>query len=119
MRDLEERFETNVDRSGDHHIWTGAKDPQRGTGRIKVAGRSTAAHRVAWELERGPLQPGARVLPCAAEPACVRVDHLRHEGSPSSTRRRAPKGTGSMCEVTPGVWKLSSTTKSTPATGTC
>lgn len=118
MRDLEERFEANVDRSGDHHIWTGAKAPQRGTGRMKVGGKSAAAHRVAWELEHGPLQSGARVLPCAAEPACVRVDHLRHEGGSSSIRRRAPKGTGSMREVTPGVWKLSATTRSTAASGT-
>ena len=118
MRDLEERFEANVDRSGQHHIWTGAIEPGRGTGRMKVHGRSIAAHRVAWEFEHGSLQPGARVLPCAAEPACVRVDHLHHEGGPSVTRRRAPKGTGSMREVTPGVWKLSATTKSTTASGT-
>lgn len=117
MRDLEERFEANVDRSGEHHVWTGAIEPGRGTGRMKVAGRSMAAHRVAWELGHGPIQQGARVLPREADPACVKVDHLRHEGGTSPSRRRATKGTGSMREVTSGVWKLSATTKSTAASG--
>lgn len=68
MRDLEERFERNVDRSGQHHIWTGAKDPDRGTGRIKVAGRSTAAHRVAWEVQHGPI-PASAAAPPTPSPA--------------------------------------------------
>ena len=118
MRDLEERFQANVDRNGEHHIWTGAIEPGRGTGRMKVAGRSMAAHRVAWELERGPLQPGARVLPCPAESACVRVDHLCHKEGSAPARKRAPKGAGSMREIAPGVWKLSVTTRSTTARGT-
>lgn len=37
----------------------------------------TTARRVAWELEHGPLPPGARVGGCAVEPACVRIEHLR------------------------------------------
>jgi integrase len=118
MGDLEERFEGHVDRIGEHHIWIGAKDPERGTGRVKVAGRSTAAHRVAWELAHGPIPTGARVLPCAADPACVRVDHLRQEGGSAPARKRAPKGAGSMREVVPGVWKLAATAKSTTARGT-
>lgn len=83
------RFERKVDRSGEHHLWTGARDPNRGTGRIKVDSRSTAAHRVAWELAHGPLAPGARVRPCpTTRPACG-------SSTSSSSPRRALVGDGS------------------------
>ena len=36
-----------------------------------------AAHEIAWDLEHGPLDRSARLLPCADVPVCVRVDHLR------------------------------------------
>ncbi|MGH9115618.1 MAG: HNH endonuclease [Acidimicrobiales bacterium] len=42
-----------------------------------MEGRSTTARRVVWELERGPVPAGAKVLACPAEPGCVRVGHLR------------------------------------------
>lgn len=107
-RKLRERFERRVDRSGEHHLWTGAKEPSRGTGRIKVDGRSTAAHRLAWEIEHGPLPDAVRVSPCEDEPACVRVDHLRCDQAIGAVvrLRRARKGTGTMSEIAPGKWKL-------------
>ena len=114
----QQRFERMVDRSGDHHRWTGAINPQRGTGRVKVDGRQVTAHRLAWELTRGPLRPEERVLPCPTEPTCVRLEHLRLDASgvpeqigPVGTprngkRQRNRKGGGSMREVRPGVWEL-------------
>ena len=126
-RSLAQRFEKSVDRSGDHHLWTGAINPERGTGRLKVAEKQVTAHRVAWELEHGPLPAGARVLPCPDLPACVRTDHLRVSGfadaSPtigngmapmagSSQSRRGRKGGGTMREARPGVWELAATTGS-------
>ncbi len=117
---LRERFERTVDRTGEHHRWTGAVNPQRGTGRLQVNGRQVTAHRMAWELAHGPLRPQNRVLPCAAEPTCVRIDHLRladaHDsaaegnrdasGAATGPRARNRKGGGSMREVRPGVWEL-------------
>ncbi len=110
---LAQRFERSVDRSGDHHCWTGAINPERGTGRLKVAGKQVTAHRVAWELAYGQLQGDARVLPCPDEPACVRLDHLSVAGGVAMTlpntnggRRRGRRGGGSMREVRPGVWEL-------------
>lgn len=111
MEDPARRFERRVDRTGEHHLWTGARDAARGTGRLKVQGKHLTAHRHAWELAHGPLPPSAKVLACPGEPACVRVDHLHVEGMPEPQRPvpRARKGTGSIRQVRPGVWKLAVT----------
>jgi hypothetical protein len=69
--DLQARFESHVDRSDEHHLWLGSRNPQRGTGKLKVDGKQMTAHRRAWEVAHGPLAPGASVLPCPDEPLCV------------------------------------------------
>jgi hypothetical protein len=106
---LSTRFERNVDRTGEHHVWTGAIDAVRGTGRLKVRGKNLTAHRAAWEISNGALPPNARVLACQDEPACVRLDHLRVNGIVPTRAPRNRKGGGSMREVRPGAWKLSAT----------
>jgi integrase len=90
-------------------MWLGSLRPERGTGRIKVGNVEMPAHRVAWELAHGPLEPEQRVIVCASNPACVRVDHLRVESSkPVNPKRgqRARKGSGSVRLVRPGKWEL-------------
>ena len=111
MASLAERFETQVDRTGAHHRWLGARNPERGTGRLKVDGRQVTAHRLAWELANGPVPAGTRVLACDEEPACVRLDHLRLVGAPAPAPRkpRARKGSGSLRRLGPGSWKLTVT----------
>ncbi len=107
--DLATRFERLVDRRGEHHLWLGSINSQRGTGRIKVNGAVVNAHRVAWELTHGQLPPNALVHACPVDPACVRIEHLRLEGVAefeASPHRRARKGTGSMRLVRPGTWEL-------------
>jgi hypothetical protein len=94
-----ERFERMVDRSGDHHRWNGACRPDNGTGRLKIAGREVAAHRVACELVHGPVPPNARVLPCGDDPACVRPDGSWSafgalEGAVGELERVRPGGRG-------------------------
>lgn len=111
------RFEQNVDRSGDHHLWTGTIDATRGTGRMQVDGRNTTAHRVAWELARGSLPDGARVLPCELVPHCVRIEHLAIDEPtamstprrPKRQRARARQGSGSKRRLPSGAWQLSAT----------
>jgi integrase len=112
---IERRFARNVDRSGDHHLWTGTIDATRGTGRVQVDGRNTTAHRLAWELEHGPLPAGARVLPCEDVASCVRLEHLvldeasakRSVPSPRRQRSRARRGSGSKRRLPSGSWQLS------------
>ena len=107
-------FERKVDRSGDHHFWLGAKDPERGTGRAKVNGKVTTAHRAAWELANGPLPRGSRVMPCPEQPACVRLEHLsimtgNGPGAEPARPGRGRKGAGTMTQVGPQTWKLTVT----------
>ncbi len=68
------KFEQPVQRSIDHDRWTGATNPSRGTGRLKVSGCQITAHRYAWELAHGLLPAGGRVLACPEGPRCVRLD---------------------------------------------
>ena len=107
---LAQRFEEQVDRSGEHHLWTGARKASRGTGRLKVGGQDVTAHRVAWELDHGPLPAEARVAACPHEPGCVRIDHLVVEGveqrGPHVPVRRAARGAGSKRRIRPGTWEL-------------
>lgn len=121
MSTLAERFAAKVDRSGEHHVWTGSKKTD-GSGKMKVEGRTVLARRVAWELAHGPLPPEAEVRSCPADKACVRVDHLsapadscsahlRAEGAagaaapePRRQRRRSPKGSGSLRQVGANTW---------------
>lgn len=107
MTSLGDRFEAKVDRSGDHHLWTGAKR-QDGAGHLKVDGRPVPARRVAWELAHGEPPPGAQVASCPDERACVRVEHLTLVGGPppERARRRRSAGEGSLDKVGPGRWKL-------------
>ncbi len=104
------RFEARVDRSGHHHIWLGAKSPGGG-GQVRVDGKLLTAARAAWEIENGPVPDGVRVLSCPDEPACVRVDHLRLDqramssASPPS-KKRSPRGAGTITAISPGVWKI-------------
>ena len=109
VEDLAARFERQVDRTGKHHLWLGSVNRERGTGRIKVGNVAMTAHRVAWELVHGPLGPAQRVLVCASNPACMRVDHLRVESAEPLTPKRAQrarKGSGSMRLVRSGKWEF-------------
>jgi hypothetical protein len=46
MPALRDRFEAKVDRSGEHHLWTGFKKAE-GAGKLKVDGKAVTAQRVA------------------------------------------------------------------------
>jgi integrase len=101
-----DRFEAKVDRSGRHHLWTGSRS-QQGVGQIRIDGKLHTAPRIAWMLAFGDLPPGARVLCCPDEPACVRPDHLRLDGEPlAPMSRRANRGGGTISEISPGTWKV-------------
>jgi hypothetical protein len=68
------RFWAKVDKSGECWIWTGALNRQ-GYGQAWDGERTRLAHRVAWELEHGPIPPGKSVChdcPGGDNPRCVR-----------------------------------------------
>ena len=108
MVDDRDRFESKVDRSGLHHLWMGARSEQ-GIGQIRIDGKLMTAPRAAWTSAFGEPPPGVKVLVCPDEPACVRPEHLRlnvEDATTSGSKARARPGTGSMSELSHGVWKL-------------
>ena len=87
MATLGDRFEAKVDRSAEHHLWTGSKKAD-GTGKMKVDSKAVTAQRIAWELVHGQLPPGTEVLACPEDRACVRIEHLSLRRPPSGRRGR-------------------------------
>ena len=68
------------------HRWTGARDPKSGHGRIRTPGRTTLAHRVAYELWYGTPVPPVLHHRCE-HPWCVNPEHLQPFPSQSAHRR--------------------------------
>ena len=70
-----ERIDHYTDTTGECWLWTGATNLQ-GYGKLNVNGKLQQAHRIAWELENGPVPDGLLVLHRCDNPACVRPAHL-------------------------------------------
>lgn len=73
---LRERFFANVEKTASCWVWRGYTQRY---GRIYIGGGVTKwrhAHRVAWELEHGPIPAGLSVLHKCDNPPCVRPAHL-------------------------------------------
>lgn len=75
---LRQRFDEKwvLDEATGCHLWTGAA-LERGYGLIRDRRRNWLAHRVAWELARGPIPDGLCVRHKVCDnPRCVNVAHL-------------------------------------------
>ena len=111
---LRERFWAKVNKNGDCWLWT-AQLTDEGYGRFAMPSGTpgryipTNAHRVAYELEVGPIPAGLHIDHLCRTRNCVRPDHLepvtprqnvlrseppnrthcpqRHEYTPENTRR--------------------------------
>ena len=73
------RFFSKVAKSAGCWEWTGTRGklkPGSTHGQLGIGGRLEKAHRVSWEIHRGPIPDGAFVLHLCANPPCVRPEHL-------------------------------------------
>ena len=88
-----ERFESfvyPVPESG-CHLWLGALDGG-GYGVFWMDGRQAKAHRVAFELYRGPIPPGEWALHKCDVRSCVNAGHLFLGTNATNMQDRAAKG---------------------------
>lgn len=72
---LEEKIALKAEWRGACLIWTGTRDV-RGYGRIRIGGKWLRAHRVAFELLRGPIPEGMVLMHSCDTPACINIAHL-------------------------------------------
>lgn len=56
--------------------WTAATD-YKGYGKLGWRGRTSLAHRVAWEVFRGPIPPDMQLDHLCRTRCCINPDHLR------------------------------------------
>jgi len=73
--DIDSRFWSKVDKSGDCWIRTAGKS-DRGYGCFQIGKKNCRAHRVVWEMENDPIPDGLHVLHQCDNPSCVKLDHL-------------------------------------------
>lgn len=84
---LRAEFWSRVERGTDCWEWTRQRD-RYGYGRFWLEGKHRKAHRVAWELTRGPIPAGLYVCHSCDNPSCVRPLHL-HLGTNADNQREA------------------------------
>lgn len=75
MTDVARRFWRRVDKTDTCWLWTGSVKPD-GYGSLWVDGRIIGAHRVSYELLRGPIPKGHEIDHLCRVPGCVNPDHL-------------------------------------------
>lgn len=91
---LAERFWAKVQTGDGCWLWTASTD-SNGYGKIGAGGdhgKTLCAHRVAWELQRGPIPEGWEVDHTCFNRRCVRADHFRLVTRKQNNEHRRAQG---------------------------
>lgn len=75
-RELEERFWSKVNKTDGCWLWTANVGIGGRYGSFSVKGKDKPAHRVAYELVRGPIPDGLELDHLCSNTICVNPDHL-------------------------------------------
>lgn len=91
MNELE-RFYAKVRFGASCFEWTGARTAPGWHGVMLFRGTRQVAHRIAWQLMRGPIPDGLNVLHSCDNAGCVRIEHLFLGTQADNMRDAAAKG---------------------------
>lgn len=88
------RFWSRVNKTETCWLWTGAQTGQFVKyGNAKYQGRTQGAHRVAYQLVKGPIPEGFQIDHLCFVPLCVNPDHLEAVPRDENDRRRRNRRT--------------------------
>lgn len=93
VRAADERFWPRITKSDGCWIWPGAKNAD-GYGDVAILGTKRKAHRLAWEVTKGPIPEGLFVCHKCDNPPCVNPDHLFVGTNSDNMRDMSSKGRG-------------------------
>jgi hypothetical protein len=104
---LAEHFRMNVrfDCADACWDWTGSKDKD-GYGKMRHDGKHLRAHRVSYEIHKGPIPPGKMVCHKCDYPSCVNPAHLFIGDSSTNMIDMVHKARGVRQKLTPSDVKL-------------
>ncbi len=74
--DLARRFIAKVDIRGPNQCWEWTAGTVTGYGQLRIGDKLFLAHRIAWELFRGPIPPGLWILHTCDNRPCCNPGHL-------------------------------------------
>lgn len=86
-----ERFWSKVEKTDGCWLWTAYLD-ERGYGTFGYKGKVHYAHRVSYELTKGPIPIGLHILHSCDNPACVNPAHLRTGTHTDNMRDKVERG---------------------------
>ena len=97
------RFWSKVTESGSCWQWSAARDPA-GYGCVTINKEPHKAHRISYEITRGPIPPGAMLDHSCHNRSCVNPEHLRVVTTKQNGEHRSKSNSNSKSGVRGVFW---------------